>query len=145
VNRLSGIARLVRQICLLREQGDAMAATRLEANEFATAVRDLRLAEGLEAVTEAELQAMFVNEERRVADAVVLAELLIPRLAGSLAASAAAGQRPATIQLRAREEQPVPVSRAAETSAGSTAIPDLLDAMLAADSAARRRGNRLAT
>lgn len=135
---------MVRQICLLREQGEAVAATRLEENDFATAVRDLRLAEGLEAVTEAELQAMFLNEERRVADAVVLAELLIPRLAGAMAPAAANGQRPATIQLRTRDE-PVSVTRVAESGAGSPAIPDLLDAMLAADSAARRRGNRLAT
>lgn len=115
-----------------------MAAARVEENELATAVRDLRLGEGLDAVTEAELQAMFIAEERRVADAVVLAELLIPQLSGIVSTKSAPGHRPAT-ELAPRAEETIPVARAAESGVGSTAIPDLLDAMLAADGAARRQ------
>ncbi len=145
MSRLSGITRLVRRICLLREQGDTVSAVRLEENDLATAVRDLRLAEGLEAVTEAGLREMFAAEERRVADAVVLAELLIPQLAGSFSTGATAGQRPGSNPSVGRTE-PLPATRMVEPGTASPAIPDLLDAMLAADSAARRqRGNRLTT
>ncbi len=80
---VAGVARVVRQICLLREQGDAVQAARLQENELAGAVRDLRLAQGPSALPEAELQAMFALEERRVAEAAILSELLIPRLVGN--------------------------------------------------------------
>lgn len=122
----------------MREQGEATDAEKLVENELAAAVRDIRLAEGPEALPAGELQAIFVNEERRVADAVVLAELLIPQLAGSLPTANGVGSRP-------RESEPgrrAPVatlSPVADPVAGSPAIPDLLDAMLAADAAARRQ------
>jgi len=134
--RLSTIARLVRRICLLRELGDAVAAAHLEENEFATAVRDIRLTDGPDALPEGGLQAMFVNEERRVADAVVLAELLIPQLAASILAGNNTAPRPPPTSDRKVADS---FSRAADPVAGSPAIPDLLDAMLAADAAARRQ------
>ena len=134
--RLSGLVRLVRRICVLREQGDEAAAAALEDNEFSTAVRDFRLAEGPDALPEGELRTMFVNEERRVADAVVLAELLIPRLVGSIPAASAAGPRQSMNDSR---EEIVRHSRPAEPVSGSPAIPDLLDGMFAADDAARRQ------
>ena len=105
-------------------------------NELASAVREIRLAEGPEALPEGELQVIFANEERRVADAVVLAELLIPQLAGSTPTANGAGSPPREPGRRA----PVDVfSPVADPAAGSPAIPDLLDAMLAADAAARRQ------
>lgn len=137
------MARLVRRICLLREQGEAATAAQLEQNEFANLVRDFRLAEGPEALPESELRTMFANEERRVADAMVLAELLIPHLAGSITKVNRTTVQPSAVST---PEFPISFSRAAESPVGSTAIPDLLDAMLAADSAARRQKvNRLAT
>lgn len=135
---MSGITRLVRRVCLLREQGEAEAAARFEQNELATAVRDLRLAEGLEAVRDEELQELFIREEQRVADAVILAELLAPRLA-SVRPPVPAVQ--VTTPVQVRRDEFVSTPRVIESGAGSTAIPDLLDAMLAADSAARRRSH----
>ena len=134
--RLTGIARLVRRICLLREQGDAAGAAKLEGNELAPAVRDIRLAEGLESLPEGELQTMFLNEERRVADAMILAELLIPPLIASIPLANGAGHRPIPPSGRAT---PAAFPLATDPAAGSPAIPDLLDAMLAADAAARRQ------
>ena len=133
---MADIARLVRRICVLREKGEAAAAARLEENEFSTAIRDIRLADGPEALPESEILAIFLNEERRVADAAVLAELLIPKLAGSIPSASGPVLRQSPTSER---EVTVPVSRVAETVAGSPAIPDLLDAMFAADDAARRQ------
>lgn len=135
---MSGIVRLVRRICVLRERGEAAAAARLEENDFATAVRDLRLAEGPDALPAEELQTIFAAEEQRVANAAVLAELLIPQLRGALADGAFPSTGPAT-NLRRETPAPFAVARVSEPVAGSPAITDLLDAMLAADGAARRQ------
>jgi hypothetical protein len=129
--RSAGVVRIVRQICLLREQGDVAQAARMQDNELATAVRDLRLAHGPEAFSDGELHELFVAEERRVTEAVILSELLLPRLLASWpAASAARGPRPVSA--------PLPAIRRPEPAAGSPAIPDLLDAMLAAERPGRR-------
>lgn len=135
---MSGIVRLVRRICVLRERGEAAAAARLEENDFATAVRDLRLAEGPEALPAGELHAIFAAEEERVANAAVLVELLLPQLRGALAeipASTPVG----TVSVRHETSAPFAVARVTEPVAGSPAITDLLDAMLAADGATRRQ------
>ena len=129
----AGVARVVRQICLLREQGDASQATRLQENELAVAVRDLRLAHGPAVLPEGELQAMFAAEERRVAEAVILSELLLPRLVESWPARS--GSLRSAASRAGRESPPVPTPAPA---AGPPAIPDLLDAMLAAERTGRR-------
>jgi hypothetical protein len=79
---------------------------------------------------------VFANEERRVADAVVLAELLIPQLAAAGPVGSGAGRR---TQLPAGREAPAVSHPSPAPAAGAPAIPDLLDAMLAADAAARRQ------
>jgi hypothetical protein len=127
---VAGVARVIRQICLLREQGDVAQAARLQENELAVAVRDLRLAHGPAVLPEAELQAMFAAEDQRVAEAVILSELLIPRLVESWPVHAG----PAT----GRRSVPAsPPSAARAPAAGPPAIPDLLDAMLAAERTGR--------
>ncbi len=127
--RVAGITRLMRRICLLREQGDAVQATRLQEHDLAAAVRELRAAHGAEALPDAELLRLFAVEEQRVAEAVVLAELLIPQLVGD---------RP-PVPVKSAPAAPVPVrSRAPAAAPGSPGIPDLLDAMLAAERSGRR-------
>ena len=71
--RVAGITRLMRQICLLREQGDTGRAARLHEHDLAAAVRDLRAAHGAEALLDDELRTLFAAEEQRVAEAVMLA------------------------------------------------------------------------
>lgn len=130
---LAGIIRMIRQACVLRERGDGDGAARLRERELATAIRDCRLAHGPDALPESALQALFATEERRVAEAAILSELLVPRLAEALAAAhvraSAPGARPAL------GASPAPVAAA---PAGPPAIPDLLDAMLAAERTGRR-------
>jgi hypothetical protein len=140
-DRMAGIARVLRRICLLREQGDAAEAQRLRETELGNAVRDFRLKHGAESLSESELRALEQREEQRIADAVVLAELLIPQLvaARTMAAPAPARREPDRHPAAAVISFPDNVSVAPRAPAsGSPAIPDLLDAMLAAERNGRR-------
>ena len=140
-NPLAEITRCIRQICLLREQDNATEAQRIEQNEFANTLRDLRLAHGPDLLPESELRAMFAAEQKRVADAVVLSELLIPQLVKSFGAVSPVQVQPANrpispVVVNAREAAS-PASKAAPAGV-SPAIADLLDAMLASERGGRR-------
>jgi len=139
VSPLARITRCVRRICLLREQGDAEEAARFEKIDFADALRDLRLALGPEILPESELRAMFAAEEKRVADAVVLSELLIPQLVKSFPPfPATVAARAASLPAGERESASV-LPRSPAVAAGvSPMIADLLDAMLASERTGRR-------
>lgn len=127
-------------MCVLREQLDAEAAKRLEQKELGDAIRDLRLVAGPDALTDAELKSIYATEERRVADASVLAELLVPRLVASLPAAGATPRSPAPMP---RPEPDAPVERptTANPLGGVPDIPDLLDAMLSSERSAARRSS----
>jgi hypothetical protein len=120
---------LIRRLCLLREQAAEPEAVRRAENEFAAAVRDFRLAHGVEALPESDLEALVATEKSRVADALILSELLAPLLNASPRAAAASA-------VGNGQASPAPVRRATSPrppTGESPAIPDLLDAMLAAD------------
>ena len=129
--RLAGIVRLIRRICLLREQGDAATAGRLQAGELASAVADFRLVAGPAGLSEEKLCALFVSEAEHVAEAMVLAELLVPQLARLMP-----GVGAARVPLFAPTPVAAPAGRLAPGE--SPAIPDLLDAMLAGERTGRR-------
>lgn len=140
-NPLAGLTRCIRQICLLREQGDIAEAQQVEQNEFANTLRDLRLAHGPEILPESELRTMFAAEQKRVADAVVLSELLIPQLVKSFGHSAppfAQSSRPVTTAAAGSRDSSVPIPKAAAAAGVSPMIADLLDAMLASERGGRR-------
>lgn len=101
---------------------------------MAEAVRDFRLEHGPETLPESELQALFVREEQRVAEAAILSELLLPRLVDALPVPAGRN-RPPPPSARA---EPAPPRQHTEPAAAPPAIPDLLDAMLAAERHGRR-------
>jgi len=98
-------------------------------------VRDFRATEGVDLLTDADLEALFSEEARRVADAAVLAELLVPRLREALASSSALSAEAAPV--RAVASTPT-VVRAPAPPAEALSIPDLLDAMLALERNDRR-------
>jgi len=129
-NPLAGLARLIRQVCLLRESGDAAQAAQLRNGGLADAVRDYRLAHGPQALPESELQAMFAAEERRVAEAAILSELLVPRLAACFPADSASGR---SAPLRPGAARGGISTGPAPSPVGPPVISDLLDAMLAAE------------
>ncbi|MBL9214441.1 MAG: hypothetical protein JNG83_03090 [Opitutaceae bacterium] len=130
VEERRGVARLIRRVCLLREQGEVADAEKLQAGELARAIRDHRLQHGPDSLPESELRELYVVEARRAADALALAELLIPQLT----------RQPTAARTRSEAVAiPVPMPPAVRMpEAGVPAIPDLLDAMLAAERKARR-------
>jgi len=129
---LSGLARLVRQICLLREQGDAAEAGRLQQAELAVAVGEFRRAHGSDALPEEKLAALFAAEADRVAEALLTAELLIKRLTAiwpAAPAAAAVAREPAVA---------APRTPARPAPSQPPVISELLDAMLAAERTSTR-------
>ena len=135
---VAGITRIIRRICLLREQNNILAAEQLEQNEFAAALRELVLLHGPELLSERELLDIYRAEEKRVADAAVLAELLAPPLirALSTASVSLSPARPNAAATNGRDTS-IPFSRTAVEGA-SPMIADLLDAMLASERPANR-------
>ena len=128
----ASLARLIRRICLLREQGNHPGAEQLETGPLAAAVREFRTTHGPEALPESELQAMFALEEKQVIAAAIISELLLPQLVESMTTANSAGpNRPAAV-FHPRVSPPA-VSRAAASAAGPPVITELLDAMLAAE------------
>ncbi len=121
---------MVRQICLLREQGDTVEAGRLEANDLATLVDEIRREPEGVAWCDAELPALFAAETQRIADATLVADLLIPRLLESWNSLSAALPRLRPVPAA---PEPAPARPAAAVPSGPPAITDLLDAMLAAE------------
>jgi hypothetical protein len=131
---LAGLSRLVRRVCLLREQGDTAEAGRVQQGELATAIRDFRLARGPDALSEETLASLFAAETERVAEALCTAELLIQRLTSiwstAPAPVAAPGVRePTVVEVRAPTRL-IP--------AQPPVISDLLDAMLASERTSTR-------
>lgn len=133
---MAGLTRLIRRICLLREQGDVAGAARLQESELLAALDELRQLQGPEAWRDEEVRALFAAEERRVADAMVLAEILIPKLTELWKQATPVARTVTTITARTREPDPVPAPAAAPS--GPPVITDLLDAMLADERKTRR-------
>ncbi|HET7535707.1 MAG TPA: hypothetical protein VFJ90_04585, partial [Candidatus Didemnitutus sp.] len=104
---------------------------RFEQDELQPAVASYRKMQGDEALPERALTEIFAIEERRVADADALCELLVPRLVARLPAAISSGNTPGAPVLRTP-------AAAVVAPSGPPAIPDLLDAMLALDRAAAR-------
>lgn len=76
------LARLCRQICVEREKGSQ--APRSYDADFQHALAEIQAHFGPTSVSEDDLGEIVRTEEKRVADAAVLADLLLPRLLSSL-------------------------------------------------------------
>jgi|HubBroStandDraft_6_1064221.scaffolds.fasta_scaffold527369_1 hypothetical protein len=115
-----GIARLCRQICLCRTRGQVAEASRLE----------VVLREHVSAgFSETALQEIFLAEQKRVIDALMLAEVLGPLLTEQLAVAASDMTRapaPAVRNPRPRATNDQPL-----------AIADLIEGMLTQERATR--------
>ncbi len=74
------VGELYRRICVLRVRGLSVEAARLESTELADAISRIRDSEPDDAECDARMCALFAREADRVADASVLAEILLPLL-----------------------------------------------------------------
>lgn len=107
-----------RRICVLRSQGRAGEAQQLEDTEFAAAAALAAAGTPLEA--EATLQRVIAEEAAGVAQALAVAEILIPRLLEGLGAVPRLRLSPAPGAPRARAAAP----------AEARGIADFIDEML---------------
>jgi hypothetical protein len=111
--RDESIARLCRQICLCRTRGQVAEASRLE-----IALHD-QVSAGF---SEDALQEIFISEQKRVIDALMLAEVLGPLLTEQLSAATA---DPARVRAPAARSSQRPV-----TPDKPLGIADLIEGML---------------
>lgn len=128
----SAVTRVCRRICLLRSTGED-AAARVQSAELARLLSSVPPA----ADVASRVDAIFATEEKRLADAQVLAEVLAPLIAEQLRA------RPPALSAPSRRASPAPVDLAEKTAArpprsAAPNIADFIDDMLAQERPARR-------
>lgn len=142
--------RLYRRICVLRATGETIAADHLESGDFTRALAEVSAARpGARPETEpaaddeSPWQARLAAERRRVEDTQLLAELLVPLLAGRLADSLAANlslglgsEASAGTAAAARKAK---ASRDRATPSAPLEIADFIEGMLAQERAEVRQ------
>jgi hypothetical protein len=122
------LGRLCREICLAAEQAPGSAESLEEKIEGAAA--QVRARYGEASLSADDLLEIFQREQNRVADALVLAELLAPRLAAQLQKNGALAVSPssrASSEPPPRSPTPPAANRPPAVPAG---IADLIDGML---------------
>jgi hypothetical protein len=115
-----GIARLCRQICLCRTRGQVAEASRLEI------ILHDQVSAGF---SRDALQEIFLAEQRRVIDALMLAEVLGPLLTEQLATATSEKTRAPAAATRSSSRPAAPGRQ--------LAIADLIEGMLMQERAAR--------
>lgn len=123
------VARLVRQLCVLRLEARPSAALELERGELARAISSARESTASSVEAEQRLAGVWQREAARVADAVVLAELLAPRLAGLL---------PVVAPGEGSRLAPQPKAAPPRPKRGGETIADFIDEMLVQERTGRR-------
>lgn len=131
---------------MLRERGERGEAARLEAEQLPDILASLRAAGESDDTIQQRLTSLFAIEEERVADASVLAELLLPALRGEVAAQAnpvAAGSAQLEASSAAAIPSPPPAVAATPPAPRkrSTDIATFIDEMLAQETAPARRAS----
>jgi hypothetical protein len=126
------VLQFYRRICVLRATGEALAASCLETGELSRALAEATVA----GVPEDSWPARFAAEEKRVADAGLLAELLVPLLAERLHWPAS----PATAGLSAVLNA-FPAKSAVRPDPGAPPpnVADLIEGMLAQERGEHRQ------
>ena len=124
----SDVARVCRRVCVLRERGQHDEAERLRAGTLSEIVAAARTPTDTDASLADRLEATFAAEVERVANAAVLAELLVPLLSEQLRplASSQSSSPVAVTDLTRAAKSPAPRATAS--------IADFIDEMIAQES-----------
>lgn len=133
---------------MLRERGEKAEAARIEAEQLPDVLASLHAAGESDDAIQQRLTSLFAIEEERVADAAVLAELLLPALRGqvvsSVSASTAVGAQTQAAELPVMASRPpvLPTPPASSVPRKrSTDIATFIDEMLAQESTPARRAS----
>ena len=118
---------MCRRVCVLRERGQNEVAEQLRAGELMTMLAAVRTPGDSDAATTERLNAIFATEAERVANAAVVAEILVPMITEQLrpllmrsAAASSAIPAPVVAPPVPKPPQPRPAS-----------IADFIDDMIA--------------
>ncbi|MES2694089.1 MAG: hypothetical protein V4773_11495 [Verrucomicrobiota bacterium] len=143
LNAWKDVTRVCRRICVLRERSDHMEASRLESGALSELIAALRMAGESEEAVGNRLAEIFAVEEERVANASVLAELLLPALTAQLSSAPAESRKgfpdtPAPLA-------PLRLEEAAAPRPPTTDIATFIDEMLTQETAPPRARERRAS
>jgi hypothetical protein len=120
---------MCRRVCVLRERGQHGEAEQLRTTSLAELVAALKSPAETDATITARLETIFAAETERVANAMVLADLLVPRLTEQLRSFAPLpGMTPAAVNAAAPA---MPPPKPAPARAATISIADFIDDMIA--------------
>lgn len=130
------VARLCRRICLLEERGRADEAAHLRDTDLPGLIAPLRASADADEIT-ARVEALFLAERERVANAAALAEVLAPLLHAASTDSAPPAPTASRISPDAARTQSAGPSRAPQHPRRTPGdIADFIDEMIAQDAVA---------
>lgn len=132
----SEVARACRRVCVLRERGLKDEAEQVRAEQVMPMVALLRTATDTDAAITERLNGVFAAEAERVANAAVLAELLVPELTGQLRSLVA----PVSAPVSPAPPPAAPVAAAKPTPPRRGSIADFIDDMIAQEDPPDRPG-----
>ena len=139
----SDVARECRRVCVLRERGRNDEAEQVRQGFLADLVSAARAPTDTDADVAARLETLFARETERVANAAVLAELLLPVLLENLRAVVATASAASVVKPAA----PI-LPRTSTPPTAAISIADFIDAMIARENSvdssnpnARRRAS----
>jgi len=129
----SDVARVCRRVCVLRERGLPDEAENLRAGALIELLAAVRAPADTDASVMERLEATFAVEAERVANAAVLAELLVPLLSEVRTPALPPGLRPVPPAEVARPTKPV-------TPRTAASIADFIDEMIAQENPPNHSG-----
>lgn len=127
----SDVARVCRRVCILHERGRADETEHVRRSELPAMIAALRTPSDTDEEIAARLNSIFTAERERVANAVVLAELLAPLLQESNRSLATAEPTSIAANVPAAAATPRPSRPPARARPTGGDIADFIDEMIA--------------
>jgi hypothetical protein len=133
----SDVARVCRKVCVLRERGQSGEAEQLRAQTLPELLAALKTPTDTDAAIAQRVESIFAVETERIANATVLAELLVPLLSEQLRGLAVP---PNMISASLSPAPPPPPPPKPPARAATISIADFIDDMIAQENPPPRGG-----